>query len=56
MWVEDACRFDGEARNAFAAHLEPRMAQPQFVNPPASATPSNLLDRARAIGWSIPPR
>lgn len=56
MWVQDAYRFDGESRNAFAEHLEPRMTQPQFVNPPASATPTNLLDRARATGWSIPLR
>jgi AAA lid domain-containing protein len=44
MLVQDACRFDDEARKAFAEYLELRMAQPRFVN---ARSVRNALERAR---------
>lgn len=44
MLVQDAFRFDDEARNAFAEHMELRMAQPRFAS---TRSVRNALERPR---------
>jgi hypothetical protein len=43
MLVQDAHRFDDEARKAFADYLELRIAQPRFVN---ARSVRNVVERA----------